>query len=228
MKKPHVILLSLLLQVFGLAVLTLIPLIYTQVLPSAQLRSVLAAPAPPRAQVQKHQLKLTPRVFASSERWLFAPRVIPKQVNPAQNLAAAPDISVVDEVPGATGTGVGTGSFNEAAPVAPLPPPPPVIKKIPPAPVHVSRGIIESNLIHRVQPAYPALARSARVQGVVEFTAVISKQGTIENLQLVRGHPLLVTAAREAILQWRYRRTMLNGEPVEVITNILVNFTLNQ
>jgi protein TonB len=67
-----------------------------------------------------------------------------------------------------------------------------------------------------------------RVQGVVEFTAVISKQGNIENLQLVRGHPLLVTAAREAILQWRYRPTMLNGEPVEVITNILVNFTLSQ
>jgi protein TonB len=62
----------------------------------------------------------------------------------------------------------------------------------------------------------------------VEFTAVISKQGAIENLQLVRGHPLLVTAAREAILQWRYRPTTLNGEPVEVITNILVNFTLSQ
>jgi protein TonB len=228
MKKPYVMLLSLLLQVFGLAVLTLIPLIYTQVLPNAQLRNVLAAPAPPRAQVQKTQLKLRPRVFASNERWLFAPRVIPKQVNPAQDLAAAPDISVADGVPGATGTGGGTGSFSEAAPVAPPPPPPPVIKKIAPAPVHVSSGIIESNLIHRVQPAYPALARSARVQGVVEFTAVISKQGTIENLQLMRGHPLLVTAAREAILQWRYRPTMLNGEPVEVITNILVNFTLSQ
>jgi periplasmic protein TonB len=228
MKKPYVMLLSLLLQVFGLAVLTLIPLIYTQVLPSAQLRSVSAAPAPPRAQVQKTQLKLRPRVFASNERWLFAPRVIPKQVNSAQDLAAAPDIGVADGVPGATGTGGGTGSFSEAAPVAPPPPPPPVIKKIPPAPVHVSSGIIESNLIHRVQPTYPALARSARVQGMVEFTAVISKQGAIENLQLVRGHPLLVTAAREAILQWRYRPTMLNGEPVEVITNILVNFTLSQ
>jgi protein TonB len=228
MKKPYVMLLSLLLQVFGLAVLTLIPLIYTQVLPSAQLRSVLAAPAPPRAQLQKTQLKLRPRVFGSSERWLFAPHVIPKQINPAQDLAAAPDISVANGVPGATGAGGGTGSFSEAAPVAPPPPPPPVIKKIPPAPVHVSSGIIESNLIHRVQPAYPALARSARVQGVVEFTAVISKQGAIENLQLVRGHPLLINAAREAILQWRYRPTMLNGEPVEVITNILVNFTLSQ
>jgi protein TonB len=65
------------------------------------------------------------------------------------------------------------------------------------------------------------------VQGVVEFTAVISKRGTIDNLQLVSGHPLLVAAAREAILQWRYKPTLLNGEPVEVITNIVVNFTLN-
>jgi protein TonB len=228
MKKPYVMLLSLLLQVFGLAVLTVIPLIYTQVLPSAESRSVLAAPAPPRAQVQKSQVRLRPRVSASNERWLFAPRVIPKHVNPAQDLGAAPDISVADGVPGATGAGIGTGGFSEAVPMTPPPPPPPVTKKIPPAPVHVSSGIVESNLIHRVQPAYPALARSARVQGVVEFTAVISKQGTIENLQLVRGHPLLVTAAREAILQWRYRPTILNGGPIEVITSILVNFTLSQ
>jgi len=65
------------------------------------------------------------------------------------------------------------------------------------------------------------------VEGTVEFTATISKQGLIENLQLVRGHPLLVNAAREAILQWRYRPTLLNGEPVEVITDIVVKFALS-
>jgi protein TonB len=66
------------------------------------------------------------------------------------------------------------------------------------------------------------------VEGTVEFTATINKEGTIENLQLVRGHPLLVNAAREAILQWRYRPTLLNGEPVEVITDIVVKFTLSR
>jgi protein TonB len=75
---------------------------------------------------------------------------------------------------------------------------------------------------------YPALAKSARVQGTVEFNAVISKDGKIENLQLVRGHPLLVNAAKEAVLQWRYRPTQLNGQPVEVVTDIIVNFTLSQ
>ena len=66
------------------------------------------------------------------------------------------------------------------------------------------------------------------MEGTLEFTATISKLGTIENLQLVRGHPLLMNAAREAILQWRYRPTLLNGEPVEVITAITVRFTLGR
>ena len=88
-------------------------------------------------------------------------------------------------------------------------------------------GVSEANLIYRVQPVYPPLAKTTHVEGTVEFTAIISKQGTIENLQLLHGHPLLVNAAREAILQWRYRPTLLNGEPVEVITDIVVKFTLS-
>jgi protein TonB len=83
-----------------------------------------------------------------------------------------------------------------------------------------------SQLVHKVQPAYPEMAKQVRVQGVVEFTAIIGKTGNIEHLQLVRGHPLLVKAAEQAILQWKYKPTILNGEPVEVITDIVVNFTL--
>ncbi len=93
--------------------------------------------------------------------------------------------------------------------------------------VHIA-NIEQSQLIYRVQPVYPVIAKQIHLQGVVEFTAVISKTGAIQNLQLVHGHPLLVTAAREAILQWRYKPTLLSGEPVEVITNIFVNFTLSQ
>jgi protein TonB len=94
-------------------------------------------------------------------------------------------------------------------------------------PVRVGGSVAEANLMRQVQPTYPPLAKSARVQGTVEFTATISKDGMIENLQLVRGHPLLVNAAKEAVLQWRYRPTLLNGQPVEVVTDIVVNFTLN-
>jgi protein TonB len=85
----------------------------------------------------------------------------------------------------------------------------------------------EANLLHRVQPTYPALARQARIQGAVELRAIISKTGTIENLVVVRGHPMLATAAVEAVRQWRYRPYLLNGEPIEVETGITVNFLLS-
>jgi periplasmic protein TonB len=76
-------------------------------------------------------------------------------------------------------------------------------------------------------PPITPLAKQARIQGTVRFTAVIGKDGTIQNLQLVNGHPLLVQAAQDAVKQWLYKPTLLNGEPVEVITTIDVNFTLS-
>jgi len=85
---------------------------------------------------------------------------------------------------------------------------------------------MEGNLIHRVQPEYPQLARQARIQGTVVLRAVISREGRIENLQVLSGHPLLVPAALDAVRQWRYRPYSLNDQPVEVETQITVNFTL--
>ena len=85
---------------------------------------------------------------------------------------------------------------------------------------------MEGNLIHRVQPEYPPLARQARIQGTVVLQAVISREGRIENLQVLSGHPLLVPAALAAVRQWRYRPYSLNDQPVEVETQITVNFTL--
>jgi protein TonB len=85
-----------------------------------------------------------------------------------------------------------------------------------------------AKLIRQPKPPYPPLARQARIQGTVRFTAVIGKEGTIQNLQLISGHPLLVQSAQEAVKQWAYQPTLLNGEPVEVITQIDVNFTLTQ
>jgi protein TonB len=79
-----------------------------------------------------------------------------------------------------------------------------------------------------VQPAYPPIAKQARVQGVVEMRALISKTGTIENLNVISGHPMLATAAVEAVRQWRYRPYLLNNEPIEVETEITVNFVLSE
>jgi protein TonB len=84
-----------------------------------------------------------------------------------------------------------------------------------------------SKLINQPKPAYPPLAKAARVQGTVKFSATIGKDGTIQNLELVSGPPLLVQAAMTAVKQWTYQPTLLNGEPVDVITTIDVNFTLN-
>ena len=83
-------------------------------------------------------------------------------------------------------------------------------------------------MIKKVTPTYPPLAKQARIQGTVRFNAVIGKDGTIQNLTVVSGHPLLVPAATDAVKQWVYKPTLLNGEPVEVITQIDVNFTLSQ
>jgi protein TonB len=85
-----------------------------------------------------------------------------------------------------------------------------------------------ANLIRQVKPSYPPLAKQARIQGTVRFNAVIAKDGTIQNLTVASGHPMLVASAMEAVKQWLYKPTLLNGEPVEVITTIDVNFTLNQ
>jgi protein TonB len=87
--------------------------------------------------------------------------------------------------------------------------------------------MLQGNLIRRVEPTYPPLARNARIEGSVVLTATISKAGTIENLRVLSGHPLLVSAAIDAVRQWRYRSYILNNEPVEVETQITVNFRLS-
>jgi periplasmic protein TonB len=128
-------------------------------------------------------------------------------------------------VPGGTGSGARASGFGPIAESLsrPLPPPPPAPVAHPPRISHVMEG----NLIYRVQPEYPALARSARIQGTVLLSAIISKEGAIENLRVLRGHPMLVRAAIDAVSRWRYRPYLLNSDPVEVETQIVVNFSLS-
>jgi len=102
----------------------------------------------------------------------------------------------------------------------PTPAPPPVVHRFRTA------SMLEGSLVRRVLPVYPPLARSARVQGPVVLAATISRAGTIEGLHAMSGHPMLVGAAIEAVRQWRYRPYILDNEPVEVDTEITVNFTL--
>ena len=84
---------------------------------------------------------------------------------------------------------------------------------------------MQASLINKVQPSYPPLARQARIQGTVIIEAVISRGGTIEELKVISGHPLLQQAAVDAVKQWRYKPTLLNNEPVEVVTTVTVTFS---
>jgi protein TonB len=87
--------------------------------------------------------------------------------------------------------------------------------------------MMEGNIILRIQPNYPSIAKQARIQGEVLLRAMISRDGTIENLQVLSGHPMLASAAVEAVRQWRYRPYVLNGEPEEVETEVTVKFVLS-
>ena len=95
-----------------------------------------------------------------------------------------------------------------------------------PAQITVDRQIQAAKLIRQVRPTYPPLAKQARVQGTVELSAVIAKDGTVQQLHVMLGHPLLVQAALQAVEQWVYAPTLINGEPMLVLTTIDVNFTL--
>jgi protein TonB len=104
-------------------------------------------------------------------------------------------------------------------------PPPP---KVTPKRISVGGNVQAAHLVNRVQPIYPPLARQTRISGTVKLHAIIGKNGAVEQLQVVSGHPLLVQSALDAVKQWRYQPTLLNGEPVEVDTEIDVIFSLAQ
>jgi TonB family protein len=93
--------------------------------------------------------------------------------------------------------------------------------------VPVSQSVMASQIIAKVAPVYPPLARQAHIQGAVVMKVRISKSGDVENLQLYSGHPMLAPAAIEAVKQWKYKPYLINGDPVEVETRVTVNFTLS-
>lgn len=224
--KPFSLFASALLQGVVVALVVLAPLLVTYTLPNTSLKSTLMAPqphvAPQPMAVTKSRVPLHTRSFQAAT--LTSPRVIPQQTGAMNDMQAeaGPDVSDVNSA-----TSLPAPNDEDVVRQAPPPQAPPVTAPAK-GPVRMGGQVAEANVIRRVEPLYPLLARTARVQGTVEFTAVISKEGRVEKLQLVRGHPLLVNAARETILQWRYRPTMLNGQPVEVVTSITVNFTLTQ
>jgi len=210
-------------QALGLSLLLLVPLLVIQGPPRLQWIDgpILTPPPPPAPPIP------APRPIDSSnirEGRIQQPSRIPPTI---ANLHEQPVASLLDVsnlgVDGGTGTAI-RGVFDSIGTSVDVAPPPP-----PPAPAHplkVSHWA-EGNIIYRVQPSYPPIARLARVQGTVELRAIISKAGTIENLIVISGPPMLSRSAIEAVRQWRYRPYLLNNEPIEVETEITVNFVLS-
>ena len=223
---------SLTTQVLLVALAVLVPLIYTNRLSLMETASQLSLPLPPpaaappaQAQKQASSTHSTP-----SSRVFTAPARIPPRAATILDEPSAPALSASGPgVPGGIGTAASGELFGMLSKAAP---PPPVKAEThpeaaPAKPIRVGTGVQEAKLVRRVVPSYPPLARQARISGTVLLMGVIARDGTIEDLRVVSGHPLLVKAALDAVRQWVYRPTLLNGQPVEVICPIEVHFTLN-
>jgi protein TonB len=221
-------LVSFALQAAAAGLLLLLPLLYTQGLPQFQLMAALVAPTPPPAPPPTGPARNSRANTSnlSSQGQMIAPRFVPREILHVDEPSAPPPVDLAGPgVRGGTGDSMARGGIlgSVGGPNVFLPPPPPTLA------VHSPRisTMMEGNLIYRVQPQYPPLARQARVQGIVVLSAMISREGKIENLQVVSGHPMLVQSAIDAVRQWRYRPYYLNNEPVEVETQVTVNFTLS-
>lgn len=223
-------LVSLVIELCAIGVLVLLPLIYTQALPKQQLMSFLEAPSPPpgSAPVQSQRLRKELRTSRDNreldDEVLREPSRIPRttsMVHDEPSAAEGPP-GMDGLVPGGIPGGVPNAVLTEMARAAP----PAVVKPAPPQKLRVSSGVAAGMLVAQIKPQYPRLAMQARVQGTVVLQAVIGKDGTVRDLHVLSGHPLLAPAAIEAVKQWRYRPYLLNNEPVEVDTQINVNFTL--
>ncbi len=216
--------LTFVLEIILVGVMVLIPLLFTEALPKAQLLTGLVAPPPPPppppppAAVIK-VVKIETNMINDQLR---TPTKIPKKIEIVKEEEAPPQMAgvvggVPGGVPGGSMNGVIGGIVSSAAVV-------PTIHQA--QRVRVSQGVTSGLLIRRIQPSYPPLAKQARISGSVILQAEISKDGSIQNLHVISGHPMLVPSALEAVKQWKYKPYILNGEPVEVETTITVNFTL--
>jgi periplasmic protein TonB len=235
LKRPWAMTISLAGQVAALGAAVLVSLIQTDSLPRASFLSGLVAPGPPARNPTPPARTVAVRSSKTSPHAFVAPTMIPQSIS-----TDAPDAPALSPYDGPVNTGVPGGIELQPGHVLPIilepahpnPPTAPArAKPVEPAPkqlVRVSIGVQAAKLVRQVNPVYPPLARQARIAGTVRLTAIIGRDGAIENLQVSSGHPLLTPAALEAVKQWRYQPTLLNGEAVEVITQIDVNFTLSR
>ena len=215
---------ALALQFLLLLSAVVIPLFHTDLLPKRQMLTMLYAP--PAAASNVTRLQAPAPAYTSTSIGIPAPisktqEAPPPPVDTTGGVVGGVPGGAVGGVPG----GVSSEMLNSASSV-------PVLAKSPvPTPVkrmRIASRVAEANLIHDVAPQYPPEAGRARIEGTVVLMAVIGKDGTVEDVRVESGLPILVQAALDAVKQWRYRPYLLDGEPVEVDSRITINFTLSR
>ncbi len=211
-----------------LGILLIVPLMFTEALPTQRFLTFLIAPPPPPPPpaAPAAVVKVVRQTDMLNNGQLRTPSRIPKKVELIREEEAPPPAitgGVVGGIPGGIPGGqLGgvIGGIISSTPTTFVPKLEPVKR------VRISQGVTKGMLLHKIEPPYPKLALAARITGVVLLKAIISRDGEINELQVVSGHPILVPAAIDAVKQWRYRPYLLNGEPVEVETNISVTFQI--
>jgi protein TonB len=213
-------------QAACLLVLLLLPLIYTQALPTTIMSAFLIAPAPalsPERPAQPAQQSGRRQIRLLTNNVLREPAYIPPVVAVFQEAPLPTDSSLDSRISDAqSGLDLLSGTASAPGPVRPQPPAP-TAKRV----QLVGGSVQAAKIISQSNPVYPVLARQAGIQGEVVLRAIIDDEGRVSELQVVSGSPLLVRAALDAVKTWRYQPTLLNGEPVEVDTTITVSFVLS-
>jgi protein TonB len=231
-KRPWNFLASLSAELLVVSLALLIPLLYRDHLPAVHWKDIVVGPALSAPSIDVSAKKTAGatsavRPSAPHPTFLWDPKAgIPSSQASISDFTA--------DAPPAIGVGDLAGNTNMLGRFIPnfvaLPPPKPTVdtRKPPAEPIRVGGEVQMAKLLRKVIPVYPPLARAARISGVVRLVGTIDKDGAIRNLEVLSGHPMLARAALEAVQQWVYKPTLLNGNPVEVIAPIEVSFTLAQ
>lgn len=223
--------LSFILQCVVVGFMLILPLMFTEALPTLQFLTFLVAPPPPpppppSSAAVERVVKVLRQTDVLSNGQLRTPSRIPQKVEMIREEEAPLPSNggvvggVPGGIPGGQLDGVIGGIISSAPDITAIPKVQPVKR------VRVSQGITQGMVIRKIEPSYPKIALAARITGVVVLKGVIGTDGEIQELQVVSGHPMLVPAAMDAVKQWRYRPFLLSGEPVEVETTITVTFQI--
>jgi len=244
-RKPSVVG-ALLFHIVLIGIVLIVPLLFPQSISQRELLITLVSPIGPPPPPPPPPIEMpavaAPQVTKAPVRpvtpeTLVMPAAIPKEVARIVEEPIAPPTGVIGGVPGGVPGGIAGGVLggilsananSNLSPALPPPPPPPapVVPKVsaPAAPIRVGGNVREPQPIKVVSPIYPPLASRARVSGTVVLEATLTAQGTVEEIRVISGHPLLIDAAIDAVKKWQYEPTVLNGVPVSIILTAKVRF----